>query len=757
MKPAQWLTGILLLLLLSADGWARTYTEAEGRAAWARLQRQALTETTFRQACDLIQDIGQTNINLAYELLAEYVPNVRKIHNRQWTHVLLMNWAKAKASLHVPQEAERLYQQARQNADTGSRLFREALTGTIILYAEWGKADSLAKYLTMDERASRAANDAENLSFVYTFRAMSRIRQAPTDTLRREIQTAIRLAETLPDKNALFTARFNYAVWLCQDNLQRQVAELEGLLNLAKHPSLARKPRLYERTNFVFRNPAANAYYYLAQVNLLLTDYDNADKFIELFYDATVRPNPAHPQAPYLNAEMAIVKAYRGDYKRARALLDSSRRQFKLPEADITYTSYFVAAGLLAEQQRQFGRALRYYAMAQQEGTTTGIFLMPTELYYAHGLIQTKRYNEARRAMNPLKSLLSTRTYSAIGLYYYRYLADLYKAQGDYPRYASALDTHYAIRDSLTNLNHYRSIQQALARIRFRDKEQQISRLNAQNAARTEQLRRERLFYGIILTLAALTIGLLLLFVRNRQAHARQQAALQQSRLEQLEQQQRIDHLRDVMEAEENERRKLADQLHNDVNPLLALATLNVSSVLEMDGADGVSEQKLRKTQQVLTAASATVRGISHRLMPLITEHYGFRQAIIDLTETVNLAGRLHVEPILVGFGDSPAIALSFLNDLYRIIQELVHNILKHANATYATVEVIEFDDHVTIVVDDNGVGIADEVAGNGQGLKAIRSKVLLHQGRLDIQHKRDGGTLIVIDNLALPHRTDPV
>ena len=389
--------------LLGGGILANDYTEQEGREAWNKLKDQPVTEGSFRAVCDLLQDIGKTNINLSYRILAEYVPIVEATGDRARVHVLLMGWAKAKESLDYFGEADSLYRQARANADAAgnSRFYDEALVGTVLLYAEWGKEDSLEKYAAIGEASARKADDKENLSFIYTFRALTH----PDDTaaMGRSLQHAMELAGALSDKNALFTARYNYAVIYCQYNPQKQVVELGDLLELTKDPSLNHRPKLYERTAFCFRNPAPSIYYQLMQVNLLLTDYDNAWKFAELFYDATVKPNPSGVQAPYFNAEMAIVKAYPGEFDRAREYTEQSRTLFRMPEEKIPYPSYFLAAGMLAEHAGHYEQALYDYEQAYKKGSTEGLHLMPSGLYYAHGLILTHRLDEAERVLAELR------------------------------------------------------------------------------------------------------------------------------------------------------------------------------------------------------------------------------------------------------------------------------------------------------------------------------------------------------------------
>lgn len=759
---------IFVCLLAMGSLRANDYTEQEGRAVWESLKRQPVTENTFRAVCDLMQDIGKTNINLSYTILAAYTPMVKATGNRAWLHVLLMGWAKAKESLYYFGEAEVLYRQARENAAKDARMTDEALVGTALMYAEWGRMDSLDKYVAIGKRSAEHAGDRENLSFLYTFASMAHL----TDTfaLGRSLEYAIYLARGLPDKNALFTARYNYAVMYCQHSPQKQVAELGDLLELAKDPSLNHRPRLYERTDFYFRNPTASIYYQLMQVNLLLTDYDNAWKFAELFYEVTVKPNPTGVQAPYFNAEMAIIKAYQGEFGKARDFLRQSRTLFHLPEEKIPSSSFFLASGMVAEAEHRSEQALHDYEVAYKKGSTEGLHLMPPDLYYAHELIVSHRLKEAEKVLSGLRTALPVRTYTAYGYFYYKHYAELLKALGDYPGYGQALETFYSIRDSLTSLNHYRAIQEIEARVRLRDKEQKITQLNEEKESGIRNTRKERIYFIIFLSLATLSAVLLIGYSRNqyrqkRQAQqiALQKEALQENKIKEMEKQHRIGIMQGAIDAEENERHKIADQLHDEVGAMLSLANLNVSSTLEKGMADEKAEEKLQKAQEILSTVSTTIRELSHRLTPLVIEKYGFRKAIEDMADTINLSQKLKLETVIVGFDEPSKYPVAYLNDLYRMLQELLHNILKHAQASYAMLELVEHERHISVLVEDNGIGIEPEgsvkenerneeneqkkeAKKNGKGLDTIRSKIAYLNGHIEISKNKDHGTLIVVE-----------
>ncbi|MEP7280150.1 MAG: ATP-binding protein [Bacteroidota bacterium] len=742
----------LLSLLLYTGVVAQIYTDAAAHASWNKLKQQPVNEKSFRTACHLIQDIAQTNINISYDIFAEYVPVVRATGNRQWLHVLLMSWARAKESLIAFDQADSLYALARKNATGLPHAYDEAITATVLMYLEWGKTDSLVKYLAEGLRVCKTNKDVENLSLLYTFKATSNM--ADTGSMRLYLDSAALLATTLPDKNALFTALYNRAIFYSQFNLQQQAAAFTELLRLSKDSTLSHKPALYERTAFSFRGAEPSIYYQLILVNLLLTDYDNAWKFTELFYAATVKPNPAGPQAPALNAVMAMVKAYQGDYAGAKEYLVKSHSLFQLPENKITYPTWQLAAGMIAEHEGRYNKALQYFENAYKNGSMAyGLHLMPPAIYLAHELVLTRQTGAAQKLFAGLQPVLKTRTYSAIGFYYYKYYAELLKANGDLRGYTHAMENFYSIKDSLASIVHYRALQEVETAMQVHDKELQIDRLHVENAAKQRELRRERINLIIFSCLALIIFVLLLSYSRiqhqrKKQAEqiSRQNEILQLNKMAEMEKQHRIVVMKGAIDAEENERHKIADQLHDEAGAQLALVSLNISSAIEKGKEDTQFDDKILKAQEILSVVSSSIRDISHRLTPLVIEKYGFRKAIEEMADAVNLAGRLNLETVLVGFEDQHKLPVAVMNNLYRMVQELLHNIIKHARAQSGLLEMVEHENHIVLIVEDDGIGIENNIPARGKGLAAIQSKIAYLNGKMEIIKKQEGGTLIVIE-----------
>ncbi|HTI11468.1 MAG TPA: ATP-binding protein [Puia sp.] len=755
------------LLLLWRDSSART--EKEARQAWKELKAKPVTEENFRAVCDLAQDIGKSNINLYYEIVTDYIPLVKATGDRRRVHILLMSLAKTKVALGLYVDAEKLYQQIHANAGDSAAFLRTSLVGTVILYSEWQEhPDSLNKYFPLAERQFLVTNDKEALSFIYTFKALTLLNQP--DVVREYLEKAVRLASGLPDRNALFTARYNYALAVMQNNPQRQIAEFESLLELAKDSSLIPNAKLYSGRLYSFGLATMSVYYQLTQLNLLLTDYVNAGKYGQLFYDMTIATYPNGADVPYISTELSIVKYYQGLSREARRYLDTSLVRFRLPEDKIPYVNYFIAAGMLAEHDGQPGKALAYYEKAYKFGNESyGLLLMPPGIYYAHSLVLNDKLNLAEKIFAEFGTSIKVRKYTALGFYYYKYYAEFLKARNNYPAYTRALDTFYIIKDSLTNLNQYRAIQEIETKMSVREKEQQINRLHDENQAKAKEIRQARIYGSIFAGLAAGIILLLVAYGRNqnqrkRQAQqiTRQNEILQQTKIAEMEKQHRIEVMQGAIDAEENERHKIADQLHDEAGSMLALASLNISSALEKGSQDVQSQAKMEKAHEILTSVSSTIRDLSHRLTPLVIEKYGFRKAIEDMAQAINLAQKIKLETVIIGFEENHKYPVNLLNSLYRIAQELLHNVIKHARATIARLELVEHEAQIILMVEDNGIGIQDYTTTKGKGLAAIESKIAYLEGEMEVMKIKDGGALIVIEinvrpskNTLYAHPTD--
>ena len=202
-----------------------------------------------------------------------------------------------------------------------------------------------------------------------------------------------------------------------------------------------------------------------------------------------------------------------------------------------------------------------------------------------------------------------------------------------------------------------------------------------------------------------------------------------------------------ILETQESERRKIADQLHDDVGAMLSVATLQISTALDERGfSNEKTSEKLGNAKEVLKDISQTIRTLSHTLTPWAIEKFGLKKALQDLIYKINLSDKITLESTMLGFDLPEQYPAYFLNDLFRTIQELLNNIIKHANASHAYLEIIEHSENITIIIEDNGEGFDDK--GNpakGKGLESILSKIAFYEGEIEISSAINQGTTIII------------
>ncbi len=202
-----------------------------------------------------------------------------------------------------------------------------------------------------------------------------------------------------------------------------------------------------------------------------------------------------------------------------------------------------------------------------------------------------------------------------------------------------------------------------------------------------------------------------------------------------LRQQQEV--LSAILTTQETERKRMAEALHNGLGQLLYAAKLSLEGRAGNPSAPGT-------TLRLLHEAIRTTRTISFELTPGILEDFGLQTALQELSNRITPAGlpvRLHLVNLTQRL--RPAVEIA----VYRIVQELLNNIMKHAQATEVEVHVARENQRLEVSVEDNGRGFEPEALTRlplaGMGLSGVRNRVALLGGELCIKSRLGRGTII--------------
>ena len=193
-----------------------------------------------------------------------------------------------------------------------------------------------------------------------------------------------------------------------------------------------------------------------------------------------------------------------------------------------------------------------------------------------------------------------------------------------------------------------------------------------------------------------------------------------------------------ILEAQEEERRRISESLHNGLGQLLYATKLNLDRV-----ARQVPESAVKPTEELLTEAIKETSRVSHELVPMVLKDFGLEEALHDLCRRYDQSS-FHIRCLVEGLEERLESYLELA--LYRISQELVNNTVKHAQATDARLHLTRKRKQIVLQVRDNGKGFRYRKGGmNGLGLRTIEDRVKLLNGSLSINSPKTGGSSITI------------
>lgn len=248
------------------------------------------------------------------------------------------------------------------------------------------------------------------------------------------------------------------------------------------------------------------------------------------------------------------------------------------------------------------------------------------------------------------------------------------------------------------------------------------------------------------LIFSLLTVGMLILagsiilFVAFYQKKMLQEQFKRQQ-LE-LDYQQRM--MEAALESQENERRRLAGELHDSIGAMLSTIRVGITTLARQIP----DPQSLEQPKQMLDDTISSVRQMSRDLMPSTLEKFGFGQAVKELCERFQATSLIPIQYIengeLITFEKSRELML------FRVVQELLNNALKHSQATQIWVTV-NADQELTIMVEDNGIGFDAETlrnsteAGRGLGLFNIENRARLLNAKIEYEKRSQGSNIILV------------
>ncbi|MGB3591334.1 MAG: sensor histidine kinase [Nonlabens sp.] len=325
---------------------------------------------------------------------------------------------------------------------------------------------------------------------------------------------------------------------------------------------------------------------------------------------------------------------------------------------------------------------------------------------------------------------------------FYSYYAQALSLDNQLKKATNYYEKSIQLADSLQLVEQDRNIKELQEQYESAEKDKEILRQEAGN----ERKRATIIALVAAVGLIAITAFFIYKNQRKRVLLARQQEKLAVQETDQILKEQVLKTIDAMISGQELERQKLASELHDNLGSSLTTLRLYLDG-LESTVQDPRALELLSRTEKVVDATYDTVRNMSHERGNSILSERGLVSSLGSLAAHISNSGKVELEVI----HNSNDLKLSNTTELaiFRTIQELVTNIVKHADASEATINITAYKEHLDFLIEDNGKGFIPAsitAKTNSLGLKSIEKRVENLGGSLEIDSAPGSGTSIHLE-----------
>jgi two-component system NarL family sensor kinase len=431
--------------------------------------------------------------------------------------------------------------------------------------------------------------------------------------------------------------------------------------------------------------------------------------------------------------ESGVVFEYKGDYAEAINRYKSSLAICEKMNNTIgkAYSLNFI--GGVYTLQKNFAEAEKYLfrslELRKEMKDTFAIALNYSDLGYM--FTEKGDYDKAAEHYKLSNDIAIRMKFPDLLLGNYKELSSIAEKKGDTRLSLDYFKKYIALKDSLYTGDKMKQIEQLNAKYQAQKKEQQLQLQKA------EITKKNYLLAGLVVG-----IGMLLLagFAFYRKRRTQQELRLQSELMKQQDM-----ATRSIINAEENERKRIAADLHDGVGQMMSAAKMNLSA-FENNIAFKDESQKnfFDKIIAQVDESCKEIRSVSHQMMPNALLKSGLASAVKEFLDKIDhrvIKINLHAE------GLNERLDSNLETVLYRVIQECVNNVIKHSGANNLDISLIRDADGIAATVEDNGKGfdISDKAKFEGMGLKNITSRIGFLKGTVEFDSAPGKGTLVAI------------
>ena len=368
---------------------------------------------------------------------------------------------------------------------------------------------------------------------------------------------------------------------------------------------------------------------------------------------------------------------------------------------------------------------------------TKGIEITKSNLGYI--LLKKEDYNKAIALLEEAKPVVKGKQLSTL----YTNLSKSYKGLNNYPKALEFTEKAKQLNDSLLSAENQNTILDIQTKYETEKKEKEILQLQTDNLEANYKRRQNRnLLFGTLAALLVAIFGLYMLFknTKRKRIIMEQNLTIQEQNFNQLLKSQELEGIDAILDAQEQERTKMAADLHDNLGSKVATLKLYLESYDEKEEFSNF----YTKLKSLMSDTYTEIRNISKNKNFGAHINKGLIPSTKSIAKQISDTKKIDIKVINVDVKNRIENTLEI--QIFRIIQELLTNIIKHANASEAVVQFSEDDNTLNIIVEDNGKGFDIKKQRTGMGLTNIEKRAEKINAELVIDASEGNGTTVILN-----------
>ncbi len=602
------------------------------------------------------------------------------------------------------------------------------LYNTLLLSEYWAQTDSLKSKQALDKVLSSSQKNSLTKGILEYYQGVFYANQGSKSQAKTYYEQAIKALENDSDNIAfLIKSWYNYAYIQVED---------KGYDYMVKTLTEYCIP-LSEKSNNI--ELLAYSYTQLGLTFMSVGQFDTAEEYHKKALEQLEKiknKNSVHV-VTYLN--LVSNYCYKPDSKTAKIYLDQAKELLKpFPESQ-HYPNYYYQEAMYYTTIQDFDNALASLSkgakLAKESNQTKLLHLLYFRMYNVY--LMQKDY---RKAKAQLEHILAEKVLAKEAVnrrITYTQLAAVNDVLGEHKEAYQWMKKASLLGDSLQQKKLLEKMNELEILHQTADKQQKINDLEKEKKAnellsKNKNLRMTILVIALILSLI---IAFLIFINYKKQQKLNKQISLSHEQdLLHIENQRKYEATQAILQGEEQERQRIAQDLHDSMGGMLANIRMTISANNSFN-----KENVIDKLDQTIDE----MRRISRNLMPETLKNIGLEIALKELCETMT---QKYFTIQFEAFNLSENIPFKTQIALYRIAQESISNITKYAQATNVIVQISQNNNVLNLTIEDDGIGFDKSEIVYGLGLKNIQNRVQLINGTVEIASNKGEGTTINVE-----------